>query len=89
MNLVRISILIILSSYAMGNEWSEWSSYEIEPIKDRQKVTKPPTTAIMIIGGYGGGNSLILIKKYSRIHTVKWLDIRNTKSSGFTSQKSF
>ena len=67
MNLVRISILIILSSYAMGNEWSEWSSYEIEPIQDRQKVTKPPTTAIMIIGGYGGGNSLILIRFFFRL----------------------
>ena len=64
MNLVRTSVLIILSSYAMGNEWSEWSSYEIEPIQDRQKVTKQPTTAIMIIGGYGGGNSLILMKKF-------------------------
>ena len=65
MNLVRISILMILSSYAMGDEWSEWSSYKIEPIQDHQKVTKPPTTAIMIMGGYGGGNFLMIIRKYS------------------------
>ena len=62
----------------MGNEWSEWSSYEIEPIRTENhqhpthsdettiksskdlKVTKLPTTAIMIIGGYGGGNSFEL-----------------------------